>query len=57
MSGDLPQRIERDIQTWPDFAASSFDLAAGADVLELDALPDDAIDLMQVVREAEGLVS
>lgn len=26
-------------------------------VAELDTLPDDAIDLMQVVREAEGWVS
>jgi hypothetical protein len=37
-----------------DFLESSFDLACGAEVVELHALPDDAIDLMQVVREVEG---
>lgn len=42
-------RAECDPQ--PDFVESSI---AGLDVRELDALPDDSIDLLQVVREAEG---
>ena len=41
----------------PDFAESSFDLATGADVRELDALPPEALDLEEVVREAEERLS
>jgi hypothetical protein len=55
----LRERLQRGAELPPpaDFAASSLDLVHGVDVRELDDLPDDSIDLLQVVREAEGRVS